>query len=265
MRRRNTKIDVTMFPFLSVLCGLIGVLVLFLVNVLTTRVMEAQDPGPPPPPPVKQHGTVDGEEGLDSEQYEQLQRQIDDLGNLLAVRVQERADVGRRLLELEASLAEVGDQFSLKPATVRPTPVNLDEPEAVNFVPDTRGREVKQRPVYVEINSDGYLVRPGKKIFPVIEMRKSGAQEKYHAVPELQKILKSVDDRRDTQYLLVLVHPNGTGAYKPLRRYLLQEFPKETKIPQGNGQILVITTTRIGIGVEPFSRDWEFIAESGKP
>jgi len=43
MSRRREKIDVSMFPFLSVLCAVIGVMVLFIVLIFSTRVIEVEE------------------------------------------------------------------------------------------------------------------------------------------------------------------------------------------------------------------------------
>src|SRR5690242_14783413 len=71
MPRRVSRIDINMFPFLSVLCSIIGVLMLFILMILGNRVIGSDQPEPVAAPQGEgQQG------GVSDEELKQLQIEI---------------------------------------------------------------------------------------------------------------------------------------------------------------------------------------------
>ncbi|HUG92360.1 MAG TPA: hypothetical protein VML55_16090 [Planctomycetaceae bacterium] len=257
MPRPRSQLGFDMFPFLSVLCSVIGVLMLLIAMVASTRVLQAQAELPPEPP--KPQGV---EDGVDDATYRRLEAEMDRLTGELATRLIQRDALLRRERELIALLEAKTDAWAI-PQPARHDPVELDHPDRVAIVPDERWT-VNKRPIRIEVHAEGYVVHPQKLAFPPVQERGAGDDRKFDADRELRVFLETVDKNRDREYLLLLVHPNGVGALKALREYLLQEFSITTTEDRPGpvpGTILRITRVqnRINVGVEPFSRDWLLI------
>lgn len=269
MARGRGKVEVSLFPFLSVLCCMIGVFMLFLVIILSTRVIEAQDQTRQAAKKARQKAAQGSEkpddgQSIDAETYRALDEQLTELAGQLATKQAEQDELTRRLQALQTLLETKRDELSLAQlAGEGRRALALDEPDPVRPVPDLRFR-VTKKPVFVEIQLDGYLVQPEKTLYPPLTKKRVGKEDHFTASPELRQFLEQVDRDRQEKYLLFLVHPNGIDGYWAMRKYLNQEFQVKTEIPQGD-RILIITKSRIDMGVEPFSVDWQFFAEQSQP
>lgn len=257
-RRIVSQIELDMFPFLSVLCAVIGILMLFMLIVISTRVMALQPeppagPGPaaePPPPQLA---------GVSEERHRQLQTQVEHLGRQL-VTTQEKLHALRearaQLLDL---IAAKRDEIELGAVQLggRQDGAHLGRPEEVNVVPDT-SRQVNKHPIRVEITEEGYTVHPQKQFYPREQLGQPGSP--------LVAFLKDVDEERDKRYLLLLVHPNGAKSYQQFRKHLLENFnktvTKKKEIVPGIEMTMTITLSRIDVGVEPFSNDWLLVPDA---
>lgn len=242
---RKSKIDVSMFPFLSVLCSVIGILVLFIVLVLSTRVVvesekyqrtKEYDRRPVPGTP----GAL--QEGVDPAAYERLEADLQSLGELVVRRKADRDRLRDRLAALEDLLEFKKTEVFITPTVVRPP--EFDKPKRVAMVPD-QGEMVGQQPIFIEISNKGYLVHPEKRLYPPLTRDEDAPKATVFAVDAaLEDFLEQVDSRRQREYLVLLLHPNGIAPYYSLRSYLATEFSK------------------IKIGYEPFSREWVFAEPS---
>ena len=109
-RRRATEIEVSMFPFLSVLCAVIGILMLFMIVIISARVMEAglvrQDGGHDPT-----RLTDLQQAGIDEEHYQAIQERLQQLN----VRLQQRRQKYR---ELHAAHLQLVDLIGSSPEFV---------------------------------------------------------------------------------------------------------------------------------------------------
>lgn len=264
MPRTRGKVEVSLFPFLSVLCCMIGVFMLFLVAILSTRVIDAEGKEVPPPPPPDHVGKTanDNPESIDADTYRALEQRLIELTGQLASRHAERDELGRRLESLRAAIDAKRDELAAGKVLQR-RPVELDKPDPVRPVPDPNFR-VAKKPVYIEVSMEGYLVQPDKKQYPPLGKKRVGKDESYTASREFKQFLDKVDQSRQQQYLLILVHPNGAEGYRSLRRFLLQEYYNEEKVQRG---LFIYTQrkSRIDVGYEPFSKDWQFVAEQSEP
>ncbi len=278
MPRARSKISVDMFPFLSVLCSVIGVMMLFIVIVISTRTIQAdlqavqadvqEQPADDAVKDADPNDERDGDDeegvkdGIKDEEYERLEKQINDLSGVLDLRDRELRRLMQLHQEILALLEEKKTELEL-PADRPKKPVIIDPPpELVDVVPDETKR-VQKKPIFVEVSADGYLVQPEKTRFPMVIKQGDGPSAAVTGSPELKGFLDSVDKNRDKEYLLLLIHPNGAAAYENLRRLLLRDYNETITVqtPLGAGRL---TKTRIDVGYEPFSRDWEFIANQPK-
>ena len=127
MTRRRSQVEVSLFPFLSVLCTVIGVLVLFIVLILSTRVVEEDErfrrvaAHNRKPKPGREHVL---EQGIDPQTFAALEAELSRVQHALAAREDERLRLKRKLDGLE-NLLEVKKTEMEVPLTRRPTPKPL--------------------------------------------------------------------------------------------------------------------------------------------
>jgi hypothetical protein len=235
-----------MFPFLSVLCTVIGVLVLFIVLILSTRVIEQEElvrkteahqrrPTPGDPSAVEQ--------GIDPATFDQLAAELERLKGVLAQRQDERLRLSRKLAGLEDLLEYKKTQQLKVDVTrgrefVKPEPVVVVEESAAEGPADAF--KVTLKPQLVEVSAQGYTLHPSRQAFPAIAAP-AGAETdplKLQVAPELKALLAGIDRNKSKEYLVFLIHPNGVQAFDNMRLYLIQHHPE------------------IRLGWEPFSREW---------
>jgi hypothetical protein len=236
---RRSEVEMNLFPFMSVLIALMGVMVFFLIAIVSTRAIgDAASDGSlsrDATIPARQHAEVVGQIGRLTALVSQRQQQCRQLREECE---QLREDIATRRNELEMGSA---------PGAGRTEGVVLGEPEGVNMVPDPKGRPVTKAPVFVEIQTEKFLVHREKAEYP--------AEQLADANSDLRKFLDSVDRACDKEYLILLVHPGGIPAHDRLRACLVKDYGKTVPF---EGQ--PTPTTRIDVGVEPFSPYWSFIA-----
>jgi hypothetical protein len=237
-RRRRSKLDVSLFPFLSVLCALIGVMVLFLLVNATTRVQKAMADAehaareiPLPPREISK------EEGLSDEEFQRVRKQLDELTDQLTRRQQELVELKQLEHELASLISEKEAELQRDPSEEElVTGVNL-EPKADVKMRLAEDRRVNKRPNFIEITADEYVIHPGPQRFRLDEIAKVDSP--------FRKVLAGIDKRRRTDYILMLVHPAGTQGFDKLYPYL-----------QSNH-------TSLEIGYEPFSSGWLLMNDQG--
>src|SRR5690349_13921781 len=101
MARRDSKIVVDLFPFLSVLCCMIGVMLLMITVILGTRVLDAEGIKPPPYPVRTGGPSGDGEEQVDEKTYAELEEQVDGLARRFRDRQRERHQLQEKVDQLQ--------------------------------------------------------------------------------------------------------------------------------------------------------------------
>ena len=185
------------------------------------------------------------ETGLADDQYEQLESTILQLAAELIERQQELQQINSAILELEDLIAAKEDAVLDLTAGAGLLPgVELGIPEDVVMAPIDNQRVTKQ-PCYVEVTAEAYIAQPGNRRFPTSELNRSGST--------LRQFLDAVDQARQKEYLVFLIHPNGVSAYKNIQNFLNENFPA----PSGSRA----SGSRIQIGKEPFSRNWQFVRQ----
>jgi hypothetical protein len=235
-----------MFPFLSVLCTVIGVLVLFIVLILSTRVIEQDElyrkteahqrrPTPGAPDAVEQ--------GIDPATYDQLSAELSRLKGVLAQRQDERVRLGRKLAGLEDLLEykktqEIKVDVARGREFVKPEPVVVVEESAAAGPADDF--KVTLKPVLLEVSSQGYTAHPSRQAFPAVVAPADAAGDptRLEVSAELKAFLATLDRNKSKEYLVFLIHPNGVQAFDNIRMYVIQHHPELRQ------------------GWEPFSREW---------
>jgi len=232
-----------MFPFLSVLCAVIGILMLFLIVIISTRVWDlshgpqgSREPQPDAPPP---EGTL-----IEEATFKSLNEHLRRVNEMLASRRRECVDLEKQLELLDGQIESLKDEQSKDNALRGEKGRVPGAPKQVCVIPE-KGFEVTRRPVFVEVSAEGFLVHPQKTRYPATEVGRPDSA--------LENFLRQMDQRRREQYLLLLIHPNGTAPFRKLSQHLVKEYPDELAQIQGTNW------SRIAIGVEPFSQDWLLI------
>ena len=249
MPRHRGKIGVDLFPFLSVLCSVIGVMMLMMMFVMSTRVIEATPTEPPPPPP----GQKGIEDGVDQQTYDGLDQEIGRLETELNERLQQRDALLQQYQRLLAVLDEKRTQLDVPDLSRRRKPIELDRGIPVEVEEDPE-HAVDKQPTFVEVRAEGYLVHPSKESFPAITLGDSSSGVLFEADPALARFLRAFSKRSGNEYLVLLIHPNGTEAFSNLRRYIRSKNYLENPEAARGGEI--------ELGWEPFSREWEVIVGS---
>lgn len=245
-RRRGSSIGIDMFPFLSVLCSVIGVLMLLILGIISNRVIaDSADPpranAPPPPPPKS------GSQGLgvSEQEYEKLSQSIQRMASHLASRVRELDRLQKLATQLEDLIASKEDlQLAPEYGEDRLLGVQIDKPIDVSMQHDENVR-VTKTPVFVEVTADKLIFHPEKREYAIQDLEAKSSP--------LKSYLAALDKRRKREYLLLLIHPNGVPAYDKLSDYVRKEYPHpDPELEQ---------LSRIDMGAEPFSPGWLLIGE----
>jgi len=228
-----------LFPFMSVLIALMGVMVFFLIAIVSTRAIG--------------HGTPEGrytrEPTVPARQHAELLDQIGRLTALVSRHQQQCRQLIGECERLREDIATRKNDMELGSASDagRTAGVVLGEPEGISMVPDPRGKPVTKDPVFVEVQAEKFVVHRQQAEYPAEQLADAGS--------DLRKFLDGIDRARDKQYLILLVHPGGVPAYDRLRACLQANYGKTVQYRNE-----LVQTTRIDVGVEPFSPYWSFIA-----
>jgi hypothetical protein len=236
MPRRKSKVEFTLFPFLSVLSGLIAVNVLLLIVVIGTRVIDPD--GETPEAGEGGDAAEDAQvvpNGIDAESFKQLERQILTLEAALEKRRSERNAIRLKLRDIEGLIATKEVELDRSKEYAAPkTGERIGEPVRKRIIPRTDADGILKNPVFIEVSSTGFIVHPSKTAFP-FEPKKDGKAEP----PEgLKTLIAGIAKDSKDRYPLLLIHPNGAEAFECLGNYILR------------------THKGLNIGWEPFSREW---------
>ena len=251
MPRRRVDFEITMFPFLSVLCAIIGVMMLLLLLILGTRVVAEEDASAGDVG-GRAEAEPSGRRGLSEQRYTELDDQV----RRLRRRLDERRREHRRLEQLYARLSNLvaakEDAAELADSRAgRRTGTRLGNPEAVTLVPDSK-RHIDKTPIVVEARADGFVVHPRKTEYPLRQIEQLDSP--------LARFVGDVVKHRDRQYLLLLVHPNGVAAYREMREYLRRQHGQSTPLESAQHR-----TAALDVGKEPFSGDWLLLDAQDDP
>jgi hypothetical protein len=260
-RRQASGLEVSTFPFLSILFALIGVLTLFLAGIVITRAIPDDKPPPPDPKELLAEIGAHGRDGTPSEvneprvaetEYRAYKEQIDALTKQLVHYTVQHERLAKLKVEAEAFIQGKEDEIAM--ATTGGGRVVLGKPltgkTGVQMVPDHEGTTTfLKEPIAVEVKAEGFVVHPDKKTYAVADLDQAGSP--------MATFLTQVDRQRNGKYLLLLIRPNGVTTYEKLRKYLLKNLNETIRKDVIPGVMWrEITKSRIDLGVEPFSDEW---------
>lgn len=241
-RRAPSRIEVSMFPFLSVLCSVIGVLMLFMLAIIATRAVKDQRQTAVAATLPSDGMPISADQRIDDEQYDALRLRLEQLTSKLQQRRSELAELRARITELEDFITFKEDE-SLDPDLRGLLPgAQLEKPDDVVFVPRKNWTR-KKKPRFIEVTSNRYVVHPEQLAFPTGQLHQANSP--------LQKFLQQADRARGGEYLLFLLHDNGFQAYYDVQMYLASKYRHPTNR----------TLSRVSTGKEPFSDGWLMISQ----
>ena len=255
-RRQPAGLEVSTFPFLSILFALIGVLTLFLAGIVITRAM----PDDKPPLPVAPSLPVDHGHGGDKvreicvakTEYRAYKEQIDALTKQLVRHTAQYERLAKLKVEAEAFIQAKEDEVAMAASSGGRVVIGkpITGKRGVQMVPDHEGTtKFLKEPIAVEITAEGFVVHPEKKPYAVADLDQARSP--------MATFLAQVDRQRDSKYLLLLIRPNGVTTYETLRKYLLKNLNETVRKDIIPGMTwMEITKPRIDLGVEPFSEEW---------
>jgi hypothetical protein len=263
-RRRVSGYEVSTLPFLNILFAMIGVFTLFLVCLIVARLIPAKATHAAPPSIQDlamqgnnggsgSDGAAAGEPRISDAEYRRDRAEIETLTAELLRSSNKYEALARLKADTEAAIQAKEDQVRLAgpdAEVVIGRPIGV--PDKVCIVPDRRGTlNIPQKPVLVEVKAEGLAVHldSGQQEYSAADLDRDGSP--------LFLFLAQIDAQRSAKYLLLLIHDNGGAAtYRKLRKVLLEHFHETTETPLGGGRVLVLTKSRISVGVEPFSKEW---------
>jgi hypothetical protein len=248
MARRNSRIDLSLFPFLNILFGLIAVLVLHIFFILQMNGAQGTDMLY-----AIEGGNQDLRQGL-SGRLQQLTQELDDLERQ---RLQLADEVERRRL-----LVNLRRRQDLMPAAGKRgagVPIGAAVPKKWRLVPAAGGGDNLKKPILVEVGATHYVVHDFSgnghqtRRLPAIPPLPPGERPaQLRAEPELQAFLDQVDRNRRDQYLLFLIRPDGIASFMSIRLYCNEHYPTLAKGVPANAA----PEERFDLGYEPFSDQW---------
>jgi hypothetical protein len=248
MARRKAKLDITLFPFLSVLSGLIAVNVLFMIVTISTRVISPEAEAPAPKETGETGDPVDDSnvvpDGIDAESYEQLEKQIAAAEKTLSARRAARTDIRLKLKELEYQIRAKEVELAQAPDASKPkTGERFGEPTPLRIIPAASPDGIVRKAIFVEVGITGYIIHPEKTEI-LLDLTKKIPGNMYEIPAAMDKALRDMSQSKDNKYPIFLIHPNGADAFFSIRFHMRKSFPAMRS------------------GWEPFSR--EFLVDTSK-
>jgi hypothetical protein len=255
MPRPRAKIELTLFPFLSVLAGLIAVMMLFMMITLGTRVIGEESEGeqaraaePKPETNLSDdEKSDDTDAGIDETRWQALNDEINKLTADLIQRRNQHVELARSVEQLEALVELNKNQMDLKPPQVTAGKV-LGAPRQVEVVPAKGDFKFYKKAHYVEVTAAGYLLYPDKTLFPPVQRREAASGDTFTVDPKLSAFLDSVSAKRKKEFIVFLVHPSGTTVFNSMLRYLDQRYP-----------LVNNPSAEFDTGWEPFPQGWVYV------
>jgi len=268
MARRTSKVELSLFPFLNILFGLIAVLIIHIFFIIQKNAVEGSAIGRARAGPERAGG--EEQERLLSDQ---LQTMVNRLADLDRQRQRAEADLEQRQL-----LLELRKQQDLMPAAGRGTagvPIGAPVPKQYRIIPITGGSaDNTKRPILVEVCADCYIVydfsekTPKKTKLPVIPNRASTKPGEdappLEVKPQLKEFLDKVDRAKKDQYLLFLIRPEGIASWELIRDYCIQRYNTRLS-PKAKQPRRPSSSQFFDFGYETFSDQWLLLGEAAIP
>ncbi len=250
MRIRKSKLGIDMFPFLSVLCAVIGVLMLFLLLTISSRIVVDSSARAPD---IFAAGPGDASTPLTEQELTRLREELAHLAAKVADQQSSLEEVQQRRDDLRELLALKQEQRHFAYGDGRFAGVELSS-EVTVFMKPADDVRVAKRPRFVEVGLSGYTVYPERERYSVNDLprREQPVTIDHQPSTPLERFFQRADRQRDTEYLVFLIRPSGCEAFDRAKQYLVRRYPH----PQTN------SLSRIDIGWEPFAPEWLLALEN---
>jgi hypothetical protein len=222
---------------------------LFMLLIICTRVVDARRQAEVLPPSDGDGG------GVTEEEYQQLRQAIDRLASDLNSRREELVQLTRRRDQLQQLLALKQDEADFTDKGGLLQGVDLVDHPVCRLIP-SQDVPVAKKPLFIEVDADGYLVQPAGRRFAVRELPRLDADidGDHPVVTPMEDFLEEAYRKRNREYLIFLVRPNGATTFRVVWRYLLLKYP--------HGETPGILSG-IETGWEPFREEWSLLTQSG--
>jgi hypothetical protein len=266
MARRRTRLELSLFPFLNILFGLIAVLILHIFFIIQMNGVEGSAIGRVD----RLSGGQAGGEELERRLDERVRTLTDEIAKVERQRLQTEADLEQRKL-----LLELRRHQDLIPASGKGTagvPIGAPVPAEWRMAPIARGGgDNLKRPILVEVGAESYVVHEFSPkthktmkfpVIPAVPRTKPGVPEPpLQAEPRLKAFLDGINHQRQDRYLLFLIRPEGIDPFRRISRYCRESYPTRLseKIPKNPSPAQVFD-----FGYEPFSDQWLLKREAGR-
>jgi hypothetical protein len=268
MARRRTKLELSLFPFLNILFGLIAVLILHIFFIIQMSGVEGSAIGR-----ARLGGGQDGDEELEQRLSERLRNLKEQIHKVDRQRNQAEADLEQRRLLVELRRLQEKDLIPGAGKGTAGVPIGAPAPAKWRMVPITSGgMDNLKEPILVEVTAESYIVHdfsanplPKTKLpaIPAPPRTKTGDREQpLQAKPQLVEFLTNIDRNKSRRYLLFLIHPEGIDSFKRIKQYCNDHYstPFSEKLPRKPSPFQLFD-----IGYEPFSDHWLLVGKAAKP
>ncbi len=250
MRIRNSAIKIDMFPFLSVLCAVIGVLMLFLLLVISSRIVDDTSQHTP-----ESSAATHGESGspLTAEDITQFRAELARLSAELDAERSALSNLQQRRNYLRELLALNREQSAIAYGDALFAGVELSADISVFMKPADDVRVTKQ-PQFIEADLSGYVAYPDQERFSLNDLPSEdhAVTIDHQPTTPMERLLDRADRKRDHEYIVFLIRPSGCESFDRARSYLARRYP-HARTRQ---------LSRIDIGWEPFAPEWLLAAEN---
>ena len=240
MARRKAKLDLTLFPFLSVLSGLIAVNVLLMIVTISTRVISPEIEAVQPEAGEGGDAADDAAavaNGIDAATHAQLESQITVREAALEERRIQRAEIRLQMREIASLITAKEIELQQNQALAVPKiGKRIGEPTPIRVIPAKSPDGIVRKAVFIEVNSTGYIVHPEKTAFPIDPAKKTPKGE-LEVPAGMQKVFAELAASKDNRYPLFLIHPNGANVFQAALEFVSQKH------------------RGLKLGWEPFSRE----------
>ncbi len=217
-RRRKAKLEVSLFPFLSVLVCIIGTLSLIIISASLGSSVEDEDADAPPviSPPQVELAEKEAERDIAKAQCDVnkalLDRLLAELRRITTLQADIRIasnkanDLKLRKDKLEAGLPEILERVLAAARKLRDLRAETTRLRRKIFVPAAVRGKTRQNPIFVDCRKEGILILPNGKRVPTKDIEDSAVVSRL-----LSKIKTS-----GTWCLFMLVRRDGIKAFDEL-------------------------------------------------
>lgn len=150
-----------------------------------------------------------------------------------------RRSVSRKLIETELFpfLSVLACTIGTLILLIIVASTQIFQPEVTIIAKSEDGKNQTKIPRYIECQEDGIIIHPGQEFVPKEDIGKANSA--------LASLLNEVSNRKNQEYLIVAVRPNGIDVFQQVRELIEQKD--------------------IDIGFEPIEQGWQLKLQESSP